>query len=314
MAYMSRTSRFAALILTATALVSCSTLPTFDGPPGLTTNRRDREAQSYKGPVPSVYDIVKHIQCEIWQIPKPLPENQRDTATAEQKRFDKFWLNQYVVYAILTIDVTDDGRIDPSVSFIQPLAAMGESRSLSVTPSVDGTAHRNFTVSFVLDLTPDPQGNPTFIPPDGTDRLNYCKANDEHVGGLTGDLGIKSIIEEGIKYRDNDQFVFPTALSTQFSSSTTPTFGSTIDFTMVYGLGGGPNWTLTHFTGPSGSGSLLGYTRTRKDTLVLSFASLNQRAISAGEASARSQALSTAADAARNSATVSLLQHILPQP
>src|SRR5471032_2286217 len=50
-----------------------------------------------------------------------------------------------------------------------------------------------------------------------------------------------------------------------------PGFGSTIDFTLVYGVGGGPSWTLTSFTGIGASGGLLNYTRTNKDTLTLGF-------------------------------------------
>jgi hypothetical protein len=63
------------------------------------------------------------------------------------------------------------------------------------------------------------------------------------------------------------------------SNALAPSFGSTVDFTLIYGAGGGPNWTLEHFNGPysassssPSSGGLLNYLWTNKDTIVLSFA------------------------------------------
>jgi hypothetical protein len=63
------------------------------------------------------------------------------------------------------------------------------------------------------------------------------------------------------------------------SATLAPSFGATVDFTLIYGAGGGPTWTFQHFDGPysasSGtpsSGGLFNVLRTNKDTLVLSFA------------------------------------------
>lgn len=48
-------------------------------------------------------------------------------------------------------------------------------------------------------------------------------------------------------------------------------FGSTVDFTLVYGLNGGPNWTLTHFKGPAPSSPLLTASRTETNTMNITF-------------------------------------------
>jgi len=56
------------------------------------------------------------------------------------------------------------------------------------------------------------------------------------------------------------------------ASGTGTSFGSTVDFTVVYGLNGGPTWTLTHFKGPQGgSGSLVNLSRQVVDTLTVTF-------------------------------------------
>src|SRR6185437_10611634 len=78
-----------------------------------------------------------------------------------------------------------------------------------------------------------------------------------------------------------------------------PTFGATIDFTVVLGVNGGPTWTLARFKGPAGGGGggggggagggggsgggsggsgggsqgWLNFSSTRKNTLIISFAS-----------------------------------------
>jgi hypothetical protein len=49
-------------------------------------------------------------------------------------------------------------------------------------------------------------------------------------------------------------------------------FGSLVDFTLVYGANGGPNWTFKRFKGPAtGSTPLLSTTRTKTDSLAITF-------------------------------------------
>lgn len=61
------------------------------------------------------------------------------------------------------------------------------------------------------------------------------------------------------------------ASSSGASASTGTSFGSTVDFTVVYGLNGGPTWSLTHFKGPAGSASMFSIGRQVVDTLNIAF-------------------------------------------
>jgi hypothetical protein len=55
-------------------------------------------------------------------------------------------------------------------------------------------------------------------------------------------------------------------------SGTGTSFGSLVDFTIVFGANGGPNWTFKRFKGPTGaSAPFLSATRTRIDSLAISF-------------------------------------------
>lgn len=50
-------------------------------------------------------------------------------------------------------------------------------------------------------------------------------------------------------------------------------FGSLVDFTLIHGLNGGPNWSFTRFKGPAAGGStpLLAAMRTKTDSLAITF-------------------------------------------
>ncbi|MDE0839484.1 MAG: hypothetical protein OSB41_10590, partial [Kiritimatiellae bacterium] len=55
------------------------------------------------------------------------------------------------------------------------------------------------------------------------------------------------------------------------SSNGSSSFGSTVNFSLAYGLNGGANWTLTHFKGPSPSSPLFTGSRTETNTLNITF-------------------------------------------
>ncbi len=65
------------------------------------------------------------------------------------------------------------------------------------------------------------------------------------------------------------------ARTASLSSAAGTQFGSLIQFTIAYGINGGPNWTLEKFKGPGGGsgpgGSLFGLSRQRTDTLQITF-------------------------------------------
>ena len=309
---MSR-SALVSFVAVSSAVAGCSNLPVFTGPPGSALFDPTKDS------VPTVSEVVRHIQCEIWSLPKPPKEGD---STAEQKIFAPLWQYQYVVYGNLTVDVTDNGQVNPSLDFIQPLSAVMTSVSLAISPQIGEAGHRNITLSFVLDL--DPKGNPTFDPGKRSDGHfqsldQFCQNDEKPLSGIKGDLGIRDIVAEGLRHTLNQDFVFPLAIEANqldklglATSSYVPSFGSTVDFTLTYGLSGGPNWTLTHFIGPTGSAPpLLSYLRTRKETLVLSFAAAQQRNIALG-ADYRKQGNDAGASAAVNSATLNILQRLFP--
>jgi hypothetical protein len=244
---------------------------------------------------PTVNDIVKHIQCEF-----------ADAQTA----FPKLKDNQYVVSATLTLDVTNTEGLSPSLSYISPLAVTGTAFTSTVGGQLIGTQHRNISKTFTLDLEEEIS----------EEHKTACQ-NRKLTSGIQGDLGLGEIISAGLQQSTEDEyyFVFPktTTGNPPVTKIALPTFGSTIDFTVVYGLSGaGPNWTLTHFRGPGG---LVGLTRSNKDTLVVSFSPACPNpngCVKPGDKANRSSLPVSdkkgASDAAQAGVTRQILQNILP--
>jgi len=190
-------------------LAGCSSLPDFTGPLEHSPQDHslkgsgDQEIQS----VPTLSDVLLHIQCEIWTLPRPTTRAVKGVSTiiaGTGGDFAPFWDYQYVLYGVLTLDVTDNGAVDPSLSFIWP-ATSPYSRSLGLNAQYGDTAHRQITQTFILDLSSE--GNPTFPPKShgktyaGKDEL--CKdvlSGDNR--GILGGLGIQQIIAQGIQTRD----------------------------------------------------------------------------------------------------------------
>ncbi len=216
---------------------------------------------------PDVSSVASHIQCEIYRVMIP---------DAEHPPIDNYRLltdNRYVAYAQLTLDVTSNEALTPNLGFITPYTKPMTSLTVSVGGQLGGTQHKTITQSFTIVL------DPSKISP--AEAAEYCGGKDGRRGGLGGDLGLDNIIEAGLYHATEEQFLFPlpraddtATTGTKISPMTEPVFGSTIDFTIVYGLAGtGPTWVLTHFKGPGGGNAgLLNATRTVKDTLVISFA------------------------------------------
>jgi hypothetical protein len=114
-------------------------------------------------------------------------------------------------------------------------------------------------------------------------------------GELGGDLGLKETLATAlVAARMNDIAVFE-SLGTGGDTTTATVngqkapsqinnyafgqIGAQIDFTIVAGINGGPNWTLTHFKGPIAGGGggggggqgLFNFNRQAKDTLLITF-------------------------------------------
>lgn len=238
--------QWAALLGVAGILSACQQLPSFND-----------DGTKPEAAVPRVSDIVDKVQCEIAQA---IVSHKADS--------------QYAVAVNLTLEVTNRQGVNPSLSIIDP---MGTGFSALIAPQVNGEQHRTFNVTFtqVVDSTSAPDAITRACKPDGVKF------------GLRGSLGLSEIIGTGLFYtnHNSDQADSPyklhvLAMSPDASKTSpltgsdtlAPSFATQIDFTLLYGLGGGPNWSVATFNGPSGSGSLVNFTRTNKDTLILSFA------------------------------------------
>ncbi|KAE8756111.1 hypothetical protein FSO04_30880 [Paraburkholderia madseniana] len=286
------------LASTITLLCGCSTLPKFDSP-------FIPEKVS-----PKVSDVLDEIQCEVLISVNKAKDSNSPLAGLQD--------GQYVANINLTLDVTDNQGVNPSLSYIDPLAATGTNFTAALSGQVSGQQHRNFNVTFTLLFD---KNTPT------EQSLKECQ-NQSNGSGLKGSLGIEEIISTGLKYEtgfayQNEYPYKIPAIAVGTASlpndpltggaALAPNFGSTVDFTLIYGLGGGPNWTLTHFAGLNpASGGLLSFLRTNKDTLVISIARVVPTAAPGAAAqSAASLAVQAAGKVAQDNVTRMILQRLL---
>ncbi len=276
------------------SLIGCSSTPSFNN---IITPERVG---------PKVSDVIDEIQCEILSALKQSVDQSSELIGLQN--------GQYVANIDLTLDVTNNQGLDPSLSYIDPFKVMATNFTAVASAQLSEQEHRNFNLNFTLLFD---KNTLTAIDPE------RCSISNER-SGLRGNLGIAEILAAGLKY-DTDQkeqngypYMIPaigvgTLLQPSDpltnSASLAPSFGSTIDFTLIYGVGGGPNWTLTHFTGanPASGNGLLNYMRTNKDTLVLSFAKVTPTA----PASSANQNVNSAAGSARDNVTRMILQQLI---
>ena len=238
----------------AMALVvqACSVLPSFDMTPG-----------APKTPAPTLDDVVRHVECEIWQA--------QQTSDDLKTKLDAYG---YVASVDLTLAVQNNQGVSARLGFVTPLKETlsgAQSFTLFVGPELTGQQHRDVNLTFSLDLESV----------DDTRAKETCTSGqrDAQTGspGVRGDLGLADIMVAGLKHVGAGDFLYSSTFDeyTAAPKLSAPTFGSSIDFEVVYGLTNtGPNWTMQHLTGPGEptTGGPLSLTRTLRDTLVISFA------------------------------------------
>jgi len=277
------------------SLSNCASLPKF-GPEG--------RAGAAALP-PKVSDITDKIQCEIIEA-LHRAKYEGDPVLMPLAVFP------HAVSVNLTLEVTNTESVNPSLSYIHPDSIAGTNFTALLGGQRMGTQDRIFTETFTLifdlgDETPE--------------KWQACSQKKAVAGaGLRGDLGIQEVIASGLRYEaaDSDAYKLRVlGLSSDDAqdpltsgAALAPSFASTIDFTIVYGVTGGPNWTLTHFTGPSSAG-FLGANRTRKDSLIVSFARVVSSRATQG---ADKDAERAAGKAAKDNLTNQILQRLLIQP
>jgi hypothetical protein len=298
----------------ATKLWMCATLAFLDG--CSTIPRFQDKITGEKKAAPRVTDITHEIQCEILSAMETSRNYYReDQAVKAKDTKGKALADLYapkrawVANVNLTLDVTDDEGVNPSLTYLSHSLSIAPGTNLSIDLSgqFSEEQHRNVNVQFTLLFT------------DVSDTVGKCDASHNHESELRGNLGIEEIIETGLPFAigvTKDPYLMQ-ALGVAASAGLTdpltgapalaPSFGSTVDFTIIYGLGGSPTWTLKHFNFPApASGSLLTSLRTHKDTLVLSFAQV------APNQPNHAAAVGGAGKAALDNSTRMILQRLLP--
>lgn len=246
--------RSTSVLLVALTLGGCAT-PRFDGEHRIRFPTPDKPAPvSDATGIPTASDVVKHIQCEI-------------RAAQDDPRFQAFKDGEYIVFASLTLEVSNGGGLNPSLSFTHMLETIGkvdQKRVIGLSGKYVQTAHRTYSQTFVLNLAAEAH--------DADAQCREPDVSPDHQG-LRGGLRIAETIAAGM---NNAASIFraPEAPGPGTPSSVIPTFGTTVDFTLLKGGGLNPSWTLVDFSGPTGGNSnLLDFNQTTKDSLTLSFAS-----------------------------------------
>ena len=238
------------LISFALLVAACTSLPTLDRQ--LNSSRSvgmDQPTKKPSSPVslrpPTVQDLVEGIECELEDARAIDLDHPSD---AEKTIGDALSGHEYVVFATLTADILTNDGLNPSLSFISPRALATENLTKLIGGQWSGTQHKQFIQSFALNLQ-----NP--IAPD-QEKTSDCPNRI-----LKGKLGIAEVLQAGLRYAQSGGLSYPLVKDSQCRAdvgqpdTTRPTFGATIDFTVVLGVNGGPTWTLTHFKGPSAGGS-----------------------------------------------------------
>jgi hypothetical protein len=245
-----------AAVLAAAFLAGCA------GPPRFA---RVDEAPGMDG-APDMEAVVRHVQCELLDL-----LDEADKAPAGP--LGRLRAGDYVAYASLTLDVVAKEGVTPSLAYITPFSTAGTQRSFGLGGELSGERHRNMTqtFTFLLKKPSSPPASP------GCPELQ---------SRLRGDLGLRQVVLEGLKSSQAQVLPFlngedPDVTAAGLTGDTIPNFGSTVEFTVVYGLNFTPTWTLTHFNGPAADGSLLNASREVKDSLTIAFAAVPKSAAKA---------------------------------
>jgi uncharacterized membrane protein YgcG len=289
------------------------------GPPGFEMIGNNVSSEGKDGPPVELF--IRHLRCEAYRtILDAYTHREKDQETWNTVRY-LYWYG-YQAAGQLTLDVTRGEGFNPSLSYIDPFAAVMTNFTLTLNGQLSGIQHRNIQENITIDysklfdrtgIKTDPN-IPDIVPvgqvlnKNGTAQfpnnqfnlVEQCAQSNGSGSGIQGDLGLADTVVLGLgAFREQDAVVAP-GFAGGPGNVGANVFGSTIDFTFSMGLNVGPNWTLTHFKGPtgggggggssgngssgSGSGStgtsggsgginqgLLAGNRTAKDTLLISF-------------------------------------------
>ncbi len=238
---MGKKYQITAFTLAASAMQGCAYVPNFDVPNG-------------KYNEPTAYPIAERVVCEVVEI----VENR---TTPTHAAF--LWDGNYDVEASLSLDVNDTGGLAPSLSSIVPYSAAATSLVWGATATFSESRDQNFTenIRFNVREAFKNWADQHKRAEKRGENLPPCpqKAADTN---LSGDLGIKDIVALAASTPGLD--------TGQKLDVGKGAFGGSVQFLVTKSLtAAGPTWTLTHFKGPGGLGSL---SRVNTDKLTIAFA------------------------------------------
>lgn len=220
-------------VLTALLGGCASISPNFDIPIG-------------KNDVPLTKSIVERIQCELLEMVRqdvPSPFIYGGTLIT----------NDFEVAMSLSLDVTDNGNINPTFTLPYGVFSFGGGAKLS--SSRDNSLSIPLYFSFRTLLAGYMNGK---------SWLADCPALDTN---LAGDLGLKKSVAAAFATRSR---VFQGGVAEKDADPSKGEFSGYVSFAVDKGLTAvGPTWTLTHFSGPGG---LVGADEMNTDKLSFGFA------------------------------------------
>ncbi|WKA26388.1 hypothetical protein [Bradyrhizobium roseum] len=195
---------------------------------------------------PTVSSIVRRLKCELANLVAPGAPHEFELLTG-----------QYEVGVQLDLTVNDTGGLAPSVSYVSGPFSFGLGAKFEQSREQFFSQKLFFSL---LDLRDEIDDNEAaFRAGNSSVRLTDCDGYADT--NLAGNLGIKQAV---------DMALGSNYLRTTATLSDQGAFGGYINFLVTKNLNSvGPMWTLTHFTGPGGLGSL---SEVNTDKLTFAFA------------------------------------------
>jgi hypothetical protein len=163
-----------------------------------------------------------------------------------------FLLNgDYDVEVALSLEVNETGGLAPSLTYVNPLAG-ATSFMFGGTATLSEARDHNFTENIQLSV------RNIYTEWKNNKNAHDCPAGDTN---LSGDLGIREYVAMAALTPD---------LDAKQTISGKGVFGGSMQFLVTKGVSAlGPTWSLVHFKGPGGLGSL---SRVNTDKITLAFA------------------------------------------
>jgi hypothetical protein len=262
---------------------------------------------------PTVPQVERHLTCVL---ARAMDRHLKAEAakTPDYALWHHLIEDNFLATINLTLFVTQTQGLNPSLNFITPLTNLGSpiktivessngttsvqnatmntnNLTLAVGFQLAGMQDHNFVETYIVDLRR--LYSEMYATPDGVlatcNELDRTDASHGMRYGLKGDLDLEETLESGLEglqampYTPVVTGSAPASKASQQASSASvsqsagaSSFSEKVDFSLLWGINGGPNWILLKFKGPAGgsgaSSQLVNYSRQKQDTLISTFA------------------------------------------